>query len=166
MAKVLVVDDNAENRDLVVTLLNYQGHRAYQAADGHEGLTLAKAEKPHLVICDILMPTMDGYEFVHHLRSDPVIRNTEVIFFTASYHGSEAQSLAKALGVSRIVTKPCEPRELMQIISLSLGESASGAASAKVDGLADGLEFFARDHLKLVTNKLAENTDQLQRVNH
>ncbi|MCS6764768.1 MAG: response regulator [Candidatus Protistobacter heckmanni] len=129
-------------------------------------MTLAKAEKPHLVICDILMPTMDGYEFVHHLHSDPVIRNTEVIFFTASYHGSDAQSLAKALGVSRIVTKPCEPRELMQIISLSLGESALGAASAKVDGLADGLEFFARENLKPVTNKLTENTDQLQRVNH
>ena len=83
MATVLVVDDIAANRELIVTLLAYQGHETIEAADGAEALTLVRAQRPALVISDILMPTMDGYELLRQLRSDPDLRNTPVIFYTA-----------------------------------------------------------------------------------
>ncbi|TMH87341.1 MAG: response regulator [Betaproteobacteria bacterium] len=71
MAKILIVDDRPTNRQFLLTLLGYTGHRLLEAADGAEALDLARAERPDLVITDILMPTMDGYEFVQQLRADP-----------------------------------------------------------------------------------------------
>ncbi len=68
MATILIIDDQPTNREYLVSLLGYGGHHLLQAADGAEGLAVAKAELPNLVIADILMPTMDGYEFVRQLR--------------------------------------------------------------------------------------------------
>jgi CheY-like chemotaxis protein len=72
MAKILVVDDQPINIDLLVTLLGYQGHQLIGADSGAEALERIAAERPDLVIADILMPAMDGYEFVRRLRTDPV----------------------------------------------------------------------------------------------
>ncbi len=112
MAKVLIVDDHATNRELVVTLLNHLQHQPLEAADGAEALALVRSQRPQLVICDILMPTMDGYEFVQRLRADPAIAATEVIFYTANYHEREARHLAASVGVSRVLIKPCIPEIL------------------------------------------------------
>ena len=60
MAKILVVDDHAPNRDLIVALMGYSGHQAIEASDGSIALEQVRTDKPDLVICDILMPTMDG----------------------------------------------------------------------------------------------------------
>jgi CheY-like chemotaxis protein len=76
MATILVVDDRAPNRELLVTLLGYKGHRLLEAADGAEALAIVRTERPDLVITDIPMPTMDGYEFVRELRADPEIAAT------------------------------------------------------------------------------------------
>ena len=91
MATILIVDDRPANREFLMTLLGYGGHRLLQAADGAEALATARAERPDLVIADILMPTMDGYEFVRQLRADPAIARTPVVFCTAHYHEGEAQ---------------------------------------------------------------------------
>lgn len=64
MATILVVDDHPINREFLVTLLRYRGHSLLQAADGAEALQVARAAHPDLIISDILMPTMDGYELV------------------------------------------------------------------------------------------------------
>jgi len=71
MAKILIVDDLAANREVLVTLLRYDGHRVLEAANGREGLAAVQAEHPDLVITDVLMPVMDGYELVRQLRLDP-----------------------------------------------------------------------------------------------
>ena len=90
MVKILIVDDNAVNRDLLTTLLSHKGYAIHEAADGAEALALARTTCPDLIVTDILMPTMDGYEFVRQLRLDPSIANTTVIFCTADYQGREA----------------------------------------------------------------------------
>src|ERR687886_2128274 len=100
MATVLIVDDRPANREYLATLLGYGGHRLLQAADGAEALATARAEHPALVIADILMPTMDGYEFVRQLRADPAVARTPVVFYTAHYHEHEAAALAKSCGVA------------------------------------------------------------------
>jgi CheY-like chemotaxis protein len=68
-ATILIVDDLSANRDVLVTLLRYQGHRLLEAADGRDGLAAARAEHPDLVITDVLMPMMDGFEFVRQPSS-------------------------------------------------------------------------------------------------
>jgi CheY-like chemotaxis protein len=70
MAVILVVDDRAMERQFLVTLLSYAGHRVLEADDGLNALAVIRAEAPELVITDILMPTMDGFEFVRQMRSD------------------------------------------------------------------------------------------------
>jgi len=71
MAVILVVDDQPSNRDVLTTLLGYYGHRVLEAADGAEELSADTREQPDLIITDVLMPTMDGYELVSRLRQDP-----------------------------------------------------------------------------------------------
>jgi CheY-like chemotaxis protein len=116
VAKILVVDDNATNRKLVVAALSYDGHVTLEAHDGVDGLELARAERPQLVISDILMPSMDGYIFVRQLRSDGDLRRTPVIFHTAHYHEREARNLAEACHVSRVLLKPCPAEDLLQAV--------------------------------------------------
>ena len=157
MARVLVVDDHAANRDLIVALLKYAGHQSLEAADGYLALEQVRAARPDLVICDILMPTMDGYEFVRQLRADPAIAQTEVVFYTATFMEREARSLATSCGVSNVLIKPCEPEEILRIVEYAL-------AHATVPGpLADAE--FDREHLRLVTDKLAMKVNQLEAAN-
>src|SRR5512144_2658612 len=107
MSTILVVDDQAVNREFITSLLSYAGHRLVEAADGAEALAAVRREHPDLVICDVLMPTMDGFEFVRHLRSDPAIAASRVVFYTATYHERDAADLARACGVAHILVKPC-----------------------------------------------------------
>src|SRR6185369_5410116 len=121
MATILVVDDRLTNREFLKTLLEYQNHRILEAADGAEALALARAERPDLVISDILMPTMDGYEFVYRLRADPAVAEIPVIFNTAHYLDREAQALAKTCRVSHIIHKPSEPEAVLHAVDQVLG---------------------------------------------
>jgi diguanylate cyclase (GGDEF)-like protein len=157
MAKILVVDDIPVNRELVVTLLRYRGHESLEAADGAEALALVLAERPQLVISDILMPTMDGYEFVRRLRADPAISSTEVIFYSAHYREQEARSLALSCGVSRVIVKPCDPEEILRVIDEALAH-----APAPVPPVA---QEFDREHLRLMTDKLSEKIEELTGAN-
>jgi diguanylate cyclase (GGDEF)-like protein len=159
MAKVLVVDDHPANRALIVTLLKYQGHEALEAADGAEGLAIVRAERPDLVVCDVLMPTMDGYEFVRQLRADAQFAHTEVIFYTAYYLEREARNLAKSCGVSHVLIKPSMPEEIMRTIDQALGKTQE---PEQQPGLTPE---FDREHLRLLTDKLSEKIDELQNTN-
>lgn len=154
MATILVVDDNAVNRKLLVALLSGDGHLTVEASDGLEGLKLAREHRPQLVISDIVMPTMDGYGFVRALRLDPQLCSTPVIFFTAHYHEREAQKLAQACGVSRVVVKPSPAADLLKTVE----QVMAGVCESDPDPLPDN---FDREHLRLVTNKLTERTGAL-----
>lgn len=158
MAKILIVDDVAANRTLVATLVGYRGHQALEAADGAEALALVRAERPALVISDILMPTMDGFEFVRRLRADPELAATEVIFYSAHYRERETQNLARACGVSRVLIKPCEPEDVLRAIDEALAH-APGFAPAP-DEIA-----FDREHVRLMTDKLSEKVAELEAAN-
>jgi len=154
MATVLVVDDSAVNRELVVTLLKHRGHLPLEADDGAEGLALVRERHPDLVISDILMPTMDGFEFVRQMRADPAIADTEVLFFTATYHEREARHLARGCGVVRVLTKPCDPEDVLIAIDESLRRDPTRNATHVGAG-------FDREHLELITTKLHTASEDL-----
>ena len=120
MATILIVDDDAANRKLLVVVLQQENYHVIQAADGAEALALVERERPNLVISDILMPTMDGYEFVRRLRSLPAVAATEVIFYSAHYLEREARHLARACGVTRVLVKPCEPDDILAAVREAL----------------------------------------------
>jgi signal transduction histidine kinase len=155
MAIILVVDDRPTNRQFLVTLLGYQGHQLLEAADGAEALALVRAERPALVITDILMPTMDGFEFVRRVRADPAVAGTAVIFYTAEYQRAEVRALAWAGGVVHYLTKPAEPEEILRAVDKLLGMNLAPAVFPPA-------EDFNREHLRLLTDKLARRVDQLE----
>ncbi|MEW5959879.1 MAG: PocR ligand-binding domain-containing protein, partial [Chloroflexota bacterium] len=158
MATILIVDDRPTNRDVLVTLLKHKGHRLLEAADGVEALERARAERPDLIITDILMPTMDGYEFVRRLRVEPALAQTSIIFYTAHYLEQEAQALARACGVNHILMKPSKPQVILQTVEAALDRPAPPVPPAPPAE-------FEREHIHLLTGKLSRTVDELQAVN-
>lgn len=157
MAKILIIDDRAVNRNFLTTLLGYQHHELREALDGAEGLCIAREQRPELIISDVLMPTMDGYEFVRRLRQEPGFAKTPVIFSTAHYLSREAQALAEKCGVTSIIYKPCEPQTVLDVVANAL----AGGVETESEALPE-VEEFDREHQRLLTDKLAEKTDQLR----
>ena len=159
MAKILVVDDHPTNRALAVALVERAGQQVYEATDGAEALDLVRSEHPDLVICDIVMPTMDGYEFVRRLRGEPEIANTEVIFYSAYYRERQARRLAAACGVSRVVRKPCVQAEFLRVIDEALAHQPSPTPITVPDG-------FSAEHLRLMSDELSAKAEELEAGNH
>ncbi|HXG95179.1 MAG TPA: PAS domain S-box protein [Blastocatellia bacterium] len=155
MATILVVDDRAMNRQFLAALLSYKGHRAVEATNGAEALKQVAVERPDLVIADILMPEMDGYQFVSQLRSDPSLVTVPVIFYTAHYLQDEARTFADTCGIKHILTKPAEPQEILSIIEEALSQPAAAIAPAPP-------EEFNRKHAHVVINKLYQKAEMLR----
>jgi PAS domain S-box-containing protein len=154
MATVLVVDDHPVNRDLVVTLLSYRGHTVLEAGDGAEALKIARDRRPDLVITDLVMPVMDGYEMVRELRRDPQLATTRVVFYTANYLQHEVTPMAKALGVGHIVFKPAEPEALLAAADAALAAAPVAPAIAEPD------ETY-QEYARALSAKLADKVDEL-----
>ncbi|MEO7913548.1 MAG: GAF domain-containing protein [Roseiflexaceae bacterium] len=162
MATILVVDDHPTNRAFLTTLLGYAGYLLHEAADGAEALEAVRAVHPDLVIADVLMPMMDGYEFVRRLRVDPAIAHTPVIFCTATYSEREAQVLARDCGVEHVLLKPVPADLILRTVTAILAQ----ASLAPVPAALPPADTFDRAHTRLLINKLAAKVDQLTVVNN
>jgi diguanylate cyclase (GGDEF)-like protein/PAS domain S-box-containing protein len=158
MTKILVVDDNAPTRKAVFKLLQCEGYTTVEATDGADGLRVAELNRPQLIISDILMPSMDGYEFVRQLRSNPALAQTAVIFYTANYHKREATALAEQCGVARVIMKPCGAREFLSAV-------ADVLAGAPTPSVPTNYGDFERNHMRVLTDELSAKADQLSELN-
>ncbi len=115
MAKILVVEDNPDNSDLVVDLLSTRGHTVTQARDGREGIAMARAQCPDLILMDISLPVMDGFAATKELKADPALKRVPVIALTAhAMAGDENRALAA--GCNGYVTKPIDVKTFAQKI--------------------------------------------------
>jgi signal transduction histidine kinase/DNA-binding NarL/FixJ family response regulator len=111
--KILVVDDRWENRSVIVNLLEPLGFTLGEASDGQEGLDKAAELQPDLIIADIAMPGMDGYEMVRHLRQSPQFQDVVVIMSSASvFEADQTQSLVA--GANEFIPKPVDAERLLQ----------------------------------------------------
>jgi len=119
MARVLVIEDEAPLRANLVRILSAEGHEVASAADGDEGLRHAREARPELVICDILMPRVDGYAVLAGLRSQPETAGIPFIFLTAS---ADRDDLARGLqsGANDYVTKPFKIADLLAAVKRQL----------------------------------------------
>src|SRR5258708_2408599 len=102
MATILIVDDDLATRNYLRDLLSQAGHLCPEAANGAEALERVRAERPDVVITDVLMPVMDGYELVRQLRAQPAVARTPVVFFSGVYREAEVRALAETCGVLRL----------------------------------------------------------------
>jgi len=134
MAKtILVVDDEKRLVSLVESYLTQEGYRVVTAHDGREALTVARREKPDLIILDVLMPEMDGYEFMRQHRAE---YDTPIILLTARVDDDE-KIVGLELGADDYVTKPFRPRELTARVRAVLRRVGNTEPSARILRAAD-----------------------------
>lgn len=119
MVKILVIEDEDPIRENILELLAEESFQAIGATNGKEGIRLAQLEKPDLVICDIMMPELDGYQFLKSLRQNADTEMIPVIFLTAEV---EREKIRKAmnLGADDYITKPWQNQDLLASISSRL----------------------------------------------
>jgi len=114
--RILCIEDETEMVDLIRLILGRRGFNVSGAAGGIEGLELLRKETPDLVLLDLMMPDMDGWEVYQQMKADPLLRNVPVIIVTA-----KAQNVDRVLGlhiakVDDYISKPFSPQELMDSV--------------------------------------------------
>jgi DNA-binding response OmpR family regulator len=130
---IMVVDDEKRLVSLVESYLSQEGYRVVTAFNGREALLVAKKEKPDLIILDLMMPEMDGHEFIETYRRESA---TPIILLTARVE-EEEQVIGLELGADDYVTKPFRPRELMARVRAVLRRAGQTEPSAKTLHVAD-----------------------------
>jgi len=126
---VLVVDDDTALVDIVSNLLQLEGYNVLKAYNGKAGLEMAKEHKPHVIILDIMMPEMDGYEVLEHLKEDVNTADIPVIMLTARTEDKAVIESWKK-GADFYIPKPFEIDELLHVIELVI-QSKYAAQSSK-----------------------------------
>jgi two-component system, cell cycle response regulator DivK len=110
--RILVIEDHEDNRRIVRDLLSANGYELLEAVSGEEGLAFAERERPDLILMDIQLPGLDGYEVTRRIKANPALRRIPVIAVT-SYALSGDEQKAAAAGCDGYVTKPFSPRVLL-----------------------------------------------------
>ncbi len=110
--RILVAEDQEDNRQILRDLLGSVGYILIEAGDGEAAVAAAKRERPDLILMDIQMPVMDGYEATRRIKADPDLQRIPVIVVT-SYALSGDEGKARAAGCDAYVTKPYSPRQLL-----------------------------------------------------
>jgi CheY-like chemotaxis protein len=113
MKQILVIDDQPEVLELLSDLLEHNKYEVLTATEGVEGLAKAKAHKPELIVLDIAMPVMDGYDFMKELRADEEIKNIPVIIITGRV---QLQEIFEEQGIQDYIMKPFDKKELLNKI--------------------------------------------------
>jgi two-component system cell cycle response regulator DivK len=113
--RILVVEDQEDNRQILRDLLGSAGYEMTEAEDGEQALVAVKAQRPDLILMDIQLPIMDGYEATRRIKAQPDLKSIPIIVVT-SYALSGDEAKARAAGCDAYVTKPYSPRQLLMKI--------------------------------------------------
>jgi two-component system cell cycle response regulator DivK len=113
--RILVVEDQADNRQILRDLLGNAGYELMEAENGEQALSAVAAQRPDLILMDIQLPIMDGYEATRRIKADPALKAIPIIVVT-SYALSGDESKAREAGCDAYVTKPFSPRQLLATI--------------------------------------------------
>ena len=143
MSRILIVDDIVENRYLLETVLKSGGYEVVSAVNGAEALATAQAAPPDLLVTDILMPVMDGFELCRRWKADERLHRVPLVFYTATYTDAKDEVLARTLGADLFLVKPMPPDALLEAIGKTLAsprtESPAADAGKALQGYSEAL---------------------------
>jgi CRP/FNR family cyclic AMP-dependent transcriptional regulator len=122
MKSILLIEDNQEIRENMAEILEMSNYKVHTAPDGKEGVALAMEHKPDLIVCDIMMPVLDGYGVIHMLQKNADTQNIPFIFLTAKTERAEIRK-GMDLGADDYITKPFSGTELLNAIETRLRKS-------------------------------------------
>jgi len=155
MKKILIIDDNPEILENIAEILELANYKVCTAENGKTGFGMAVRELPDLIVCDVVMPVLDGYGMLHLLKTNSTIRNTPFIFLTAKTDRAEMRK-GMELGADDYITKPFEETELLNAIQCRLKK----ADMVKEDTCGESaLGCIPEDNEKEIFHFLAENRD-------
>ncbi|BDD86261.1 hybrid sensor histidine kinase/response regulator [Desulfofustis limnaeus] len=158
--RILVVDDRQDSRYLLEVLLTAHGHQILTACHGAEALQKLGQEDVELIVSDILMPVMDGFQLCQTVKKDETLRRIPFLFYTATYTGSKDEDLALRIGADAFLQKPCEPEVFINVINkLAVGGGRDVATDRE---LADEEELLVLYNQRLV-RKLEQKMVEAER---
>ncbi|MDH5605423.1 MAG: response regulator [Anaerolineae bacterium] len=155
---ILVVEDMPHIRGLLEATLRFEGYPVESAEDGRQAYEMIKANRPALVISDILMPNMDGFALAYHLRKNEETRSIPIIFLSATYITKEDKDFALSLGAMKFMEKPVDTAEFL----LTIGEIIAQGPDSPAREMNE-MEFYASYRLRL-ENKLRQKNQQIART--
>src|SRR3954463_8972808 len=139
---ILVIDDNNDLRENTAEILELAGYKTFTAENGKRGVEVAVREKPSVIVCDIMMPELDGYGVLHLLRKNPETQHIPFIFLTAKTERSDFRK-GMEMGADDYVTKPFEDIELLNAIEIRLKKAE--ILDRKYTPTPEGLHQFLKD---------------------
>jgi len=157
--RVLVVDDLAYNRRSLKGVFQSAGYQVATAEDGEAALRLIRTDCPDVVVTDILMPNVDGFQLCRAIKSDPALARAVVVFYTGSYTDPKDREFGMALGASSYLTKPLEPKELLAEVARAVGQPEPSMQPRR--NLA---ETFSTAYADRLASKLQDKVAELQRA--
>ena len=114
--RILVCDDDPVILRLLEVNLQLEGYEVLTATNGEEAVEVATREKPDLILLDIMMPRMDGYQAVKHIKADETTKHIPVVFVSAKAQQADVD-LGKSYGVADYLTKPFDPTEMIELVA-------------------------------------------------
>jgi CheY-like chemotaxis protein len=127
--KLLLVEDNEDNRIIYSTVLRHLGYTVIEALDGLQAIALARSELPDLILMDISIPEVDGWEATRILRADPATKHIPIIALTAHALADDREK-ATAVGFTSYLAKPVEPRAVAAEVRRWIGRGAGAPPTA------------------------------------
>jgi CheY-like chemotaxis protein len=122
MKRILLIEDNNDIRENACELLELEGYKVIQAANGRSGLILAREHLPDIILCDVMMPEADGYEVFNGLKTDPLTAAIPFVFLTSSVEKKEVET-GISMGANGYIRKPFDSEELFEVITHCLKEA-------------------------------------------
>jgi signal transduction histidine kinase len=163
--KILSVDDNSDNVYMLEALLRGYGHEVNSASDGYHALRLTASGSYDLIISDILMPRMDGFQFCRELKKDARLRHIPFIFYTATYTDPKDAIFALSLGADRFLVKPLEPEAFIRAIDEVVAEKTHIQPPAHSEAHLEDEAIYLKEYNARLITKLEKKMLDLEAAN-
>ncbi|MEW6068815.1 MAG: response regulator [Nitrospirota bacterium] len=118
--KILIVEDNEKNRRLIKDIMTYYGYEIIEAENGEEGIKMAKEHKPDLILMDLQMPVLNGYDAIKILKNDPETKHIKIVAVTSFAMLGDREKILEA-GADDYISKPINTRELPKVMERLIG---------------------------------------------
>jgi len=163
--KILIVDDKEENLYMLESLLKGSGYEVVSAENGIEALEKLKKDSIDMIISDILMPKMDGFQLCRECKSDDSLKKIPFIFYTATYTDKKDEKFALSLGAEKFIVKPMEPNFFMEIIENVIKDYKKGTLTFSEITIEKEETVYLKEYSERLVKKLESKMLNLEKSN-